>query len=126
MNLTTSQCERICEETGAWLVLAAQQPNGSGAALSYTSPHLRLEAMEDTTGIIKQFQRLTKSMGMAKFKDALAIAKELNDQISAREEDRRVAEAAALSHAQLIQEREAEIAQKDELIASFRACLKEL
>ena len=79
--------------------------------------------MVDTTAIIKQFQRLTKSMGMAKFKDALAIAKELNDQITAREEDRRVAEAAALSHAQIVMQRDTEIAEKDALIASFRARL---
>ncbi|KAF9551902.1 hypothetical protein CPC08DRAFT_768616 [Agrocybe pediades] len=73
MNSILSRCERISEETGAWLVIGAQLPNGDSAPLTYSSSRIRSDALEETQTLLRDFNKLVRTLKSSKNKDARSI-----------------------------------------------------
>jgi len=91
-------------------MIAAQQPSSSSATTHYTSSRLRRDAPDDTLSLINNFQVLTSNLLTAKREEALQLAKKLA-------EAERQAEASRVA----LEEKMAEIARKDELIAQYES-----
>ncbi|KDR84575.1 hypothetical protein GALMADRAFT_206134 [Galerina marginata CBS 339.88] len=122
--VSRKQCERIAEETGAWLIFGAQQ-SGSGASITYSSSKLRKDALQETTSIFQQFQKTTKALTTAKYNDAKELAKQLHDVLAAQEAQKQGEQARLLEVQKKLSEQRTEMAAKDELIAKYRLQLGE-
>ncbi|KAJ7429233.1 hypothetical protein FB451DRAFT_978371, partial [Mycena latifolia] len=70
------QCERLGQETGCWLVIAAA-PRGHGHATHYISNTMRQEARGDATEILNKFQTTVGALKRARMQEAFTISQGL-------------------------------------------------
>ncbi|KII92990.1 hypothetical protein PLICRDRAFT_62370, partial [Plicaturopsis crispa FD-325 SS-3] len=109
------RCERSSHETNSWLFIAAQHPHASAQFVHWTSPRLRRDAKADVTDLVNRFQTMINSLINARRKDAFEMGKALEDERTRRNE----AEKEAESSRQAVQQQEAELKDKNALIAQY-------
>ena len=111
------QAEQVSKETNCWLFLGAQHPNANGDFIHYTSSQLRNEARADTNEMINLFNGTMSALICACCENAQVIAKKL----AWEERLKKKAEEEAESSRQALNGLQAELEQKNALIAELSA-----
>ena len=114
-------------ETCCWLVVLAQHPNAANHFIHYESPRLRREAKNNTKELLENFNIIISSLMSARRRDAVEMGKAL----ALAEKQKSDAEAEAEGSRQALERqmdtlrrKETEMAEKDAIIAKYKALLK--
>jgi hypothetical protein len=114
-------------ETSCWLVVLAQHPNAASHFIHYESPRLRREAKNDTKELLENFNITISSLMNARRRDAIEMGKALA--LAERQKSNADAEVESSRQAlerqtEMLRRKEMEMAEKDAIIAKYKALLK--
>jgi hypothetical protein len=72
-------------ETGCWLFVAAQHPNGGQHMMHYSSPKLREEGLLETNILVNKFNHLMGMMVSARRTNAMQLQRDRDEAVAAKE-----------------------------------------